>query len=194
MKNAFIPAIDPDEVQPQHLANHRQPVPRRLLVKLWVALALVALFFVATFLIGVFRRDYDPWQQAVSALSLGAEGWIQNVCFIVVGVAIIAVVPVWNKIMTNGPGERAYPILIALLGLCFVAIAFVPQDPAPGYDPEGLGRTKPTATGLAHLALAFIASASSIACLFIMAIRFKGDMNWLGWRTYTIFMGVLTIV
>lgn len=137
---------------------------------------------------------YDFWHQAISALSLGPQGWIQILSFVLLGVAIITTVPVWRIILANGSGRSAYPIITLIQGLTFIVISFVPQDPAPGYDPEELHLTAPTLTGLIHLALAAIASGCSVTNLFIMATRFAGDPACQGWQKYTRLMAVLMII
>ncbi len=48
------------------------------------------ILFTATFLIaGATRRGYDPWRQAISELSLGSGGWVQQVNFIGLGALLV---------------------------------------------------------------------------------------------------------
>lgn len=178
----------------QVVVNDRLPVPRSLLAPLWLALGAAAFFMLAATVLGVTRPGYDAWHQAVSALSLGPGGWRQGVNFVLLGVALLVTVPAWRRILAGGPGARAYPALTALAGASFVVVAFVPQDPAPGYDPMQLALGKPTLVGLVHLALAGVAAGSSIAGLLVMANRCSGDPHWPGWTSYTSVMAVLTIM
>jgi hypothetical protein len=142
----------------------------------------------------VLRPGYDSWQQAVSALSLGPGGWVQDVSFVLWGVVILSTVSAWARVLSGGSGERAYPVLMTLTGLSLIAAGFVPQDPAPGYDPERLGQTLPTVVGLIHLAIAAIAASTSCAALFAMASRFATVPEWRRWATYTRAAAALTIV
>jgi hypothetical protein len=149
---------------------------------------------VVAFVQGSVRNGYDPWHQAVSALALGPGGWVQTINFAVFGAIIASTVPTWRVILMGGKGATAYPVLTAAVGVSFVAAGFVPQDPAPGYDPAGLALQAPTVMGLLHLAIAGVAAACSVAGLLVMAARFAGDRDWLGWATYSRAMAVLVIV
>lgn len=173
--------------------SRTRAVPRQLLLRLWLALGATALFMVVATIQGVLRPGYDSWHQAVSALSLGPGGWIQAINFAVLGAVILSTVPVWRRILVGGKGATAYPALTAVLGTSFAVVAFVPQDPAPGYDPAGLGLGPPTALGLTHLAIAGVAALSSVAGLFVMAARFAGDPHWRGWPPYSRIMAILMI-
>ena len=161
------------------------PVSPALLRRLWLAFTLGAASFAVTTLLGIAREGYDPWHQAVSALSLGPGGWIQALNLVSFGIVVLSTVPVWRRVLAGGKGQRAYPVLTALVGLSFVAVGLIPQDPAPGYDPEHLNLPAPTAPGLAHLAFAGVAALSSVVSLFVMAARFEGSPPWRGWPTYT---------
>jgi hypothetical protein len=172
----------------------RLPVARADLNRLWIAVVTTGLFMLSAIVQGAFRPDYDGWHQAVSALSLGPAGWIQQVSFVMLGAALLGTAPVWWRILAGGRGARAYPLLTAITGLSFVVIAWFPQDPAPGYDPERLGHTLPTTTGLMHLAIAGVAAACSCAALFVMGSRLARLPQWRGWSAYSYGSGVLTIV
>lgn len=165
-----------------------------LLRRLWFAIGYAALFLVITTIQGMLREDYDAWHQAVSALSLGPRGWVQMVNLAAFGVVVTSTAPVWRRILADGTGAISYPALTALLGASFIAIAFLPQDPAPGYDPDGLALQAPTTVGMLHLGIAGVAALCSVACLFIMAARLAGDRHWLGWAAYTRVMALLIIV
>jgi hypothetical protein len=142
---------------------------------------------------GVVRPSYDPWHQAVSALSLGPGGWIQVANFILLGAVILATVPIWRRILAGGRGASGYPRLTALLGVSLIAAGCVPQDPAPGYDPEALALQAPTVLGQLHLAIAAVAALCTVASLLVMASRFAGDRQWRGWTLYSRLMAGLVV-
>ena len=169
------------------------PVPPTLLRPLWIAVVASVLFMVVATIQGIARDGYDSWHQAVSALSLGPRGWIQAINFVVFGAAVANAAPVWRQILAGGRGAVAYPALTAVVGLSFIAAGFIPQDPAPGYDPAGLDLQRPTTLGLVHLAVAGVAAACSVAGLFVMAARFAGDDGWRGWPAYSRVMALLLI-
>lgn len=168
--------------------NGTVPVPRPLQAHLWFAVAGAALFLIVATIEGARRPGYDPWHQAISALSLGPGGWVQRVNFIVFGSSLLITVPAWRRILAGGTGATSYPILVAIVGLSFVAAAFIPQDPAPGYDPERLdlgpahARTR---TGIMHLAVAGVSASCCLATFFVMARRFAVDPHWRGWARYS---------
>ncbi len=150
-----------------------------------MALAGTALSFAITTVLGIVREGYDVWQQAVSALSLGPGGWIQMLNLIVFGLIVLTTVPTWRRILAGGKGSTAYSLFTAMIGLSFVVVGMVPQDPAPGYDPAGLALTAPTAHGLVHLAVAGVAALSSVCGFVVMAKRFAGDPAWRHWSAYS---------
>src|SRR5688572_27647532 len=173
--------------------RHTIPVPPTLLRPLWIAVVATVLFMVVAMIQGIAREGYDSWHQAVSALSLGPGGWIQAINFVASGAAVANTAPVWRQLLAGGRGAVAYPALTAVVGLSVIAAGFIPQDPAAGYDPAGVDRQRPTTLGLVHLGIAGVAAACSVAGLFVMAARFGGDRNWLGWATYSRAMAVLVI-
>lgn len=165
-----------------------RPVPPPLRRRLWYVVGSAGLFMTTACAEGARRPDYDAWHQSISALSLGPGGWVQIINFIVFGAIVLSSVSVWRKILVAGRGATAFPVLTALTGASLIACGFVPQDPAPGYDPMGLALTAPTLPGLIHLSFAGIAALSSVASLVIMARRFAGDPSWRGWSAYSFLM------
>jgi hypothetical protein len=139
------------------------------------------------------RPDYDAWHQSVSALSLGPAGWVQAVNFAFFGGILLGTAPAWRRVLSGGRGETAYPALTAVVGLSFTVLAFLPQDPAPGYDPERLGLDVPTVIGLLHLAIAGVAAGCSVAGLLVLASRFARDKHWHAWTVYTRVMAGLMV-
>jgi Protein of unknown function (DUF998) len=151
------------------------------------------LLFTAVYVIeGATRSGYDVWGQAISALSLGPGGWIQQVNFIVFGSLLIASALGWNQALSPGVSALAYPILRAVAGLGLIVDGVFSQDPAPGY-PSGAVRTSSTLHGGIHT----IAAAAVIVCLaascFVLARRLKSEPNWHGWAVAATATGVLTI-
>jgi hypothetical protein len=169
------------------------PVPRLLVRRLWIVLAIGLLSLALTTIQGIVRPGYDAWHQAVSALSLGPGGWVQMVNLIGFGTAVLTTVPTWRRILAGRKGGSVYPLLTAMLGVSFIVVGAIPQDPAPGYDPAGLALQAPTPWGLAHLTVAGVAALSSVAGLFVMAARFAGDPAWRGWTLYSVAAGIAVI-
>lgn len=172
----------------------RVPVPPTLLTRLWLGLIAGALSFALTEIQSVVRAGYDPWQQAMSALSLGPHGWVQMLNMIGFGIAVLTTVEPWRRILRGDRGETWYPILTALLGASFVVVGLVVQDPAPGYDPDGRHLTAMTGLGITHIAVGGVAALSSVLGFLVMAARFAGDSTWRGWALYSWLTAAVVVV
>ena len=166
------------------------PVPPQLRRRLWYAIISSGLFIIVVSIEGAQRPDYDAWQQSISALSLGSRGWIQIFNFIAFGAIVLSTVTAWRKILSGGIGAKAFPILTAFTGMSLIICGIIPQDPAPGYDPQHLTLKAPTLNGLIHLLFAGIGALSSAVSLMIMARRFTGDPSWYGWSAYSVLAAI----
>src|SRR5688572_15954052 len=107
-------------------------VPPALLRLLWIAVAAAILFLGLTTVQGALRPGFDSWHQAVSALSLGPGGWLQMINLVAFGAVIAGTAPAWRRLLAGGRGARSYPILTAVIGVSFIVVGLVKQDPAPG--------------------------------------------------------------
>src|SRR5215472_2858383 len=94
-----------------------RPLSRSVLILLTCGTAGSLLFTITYLLEGATRPDYNAWQQAVSALSLGPGGWVQQVNFVFFGLVTIAMAFVWRQILKGDVGATWYPILRGLEGL-----------------------------------------------------------------------------
>ena len=93
-----------------NIARATLPVPPSLLRRLWIALAAGALSLVITTIQGAIREGFDPWHQAVSALSLGPGGWMQMLNLVVFGAVVLTTVSRYGARSSRAPKERS-PIL-----------------------------------------------------------------------------------
>jgi hypothetical protein len=168
-------------------------VPSALRRRLWAGLIAGALSFALTTIQGIYREGFDPWQQAVSALSLGPHGWLQMINLVAFGAIVLTTVLPWKRVLSGARGETIYPICTALIGAGFIGVGIIRQDPAPGYDPQGLGLLGPTIPGLVHITIAGIAALSSVIGLLVMGARLAGDPAWRGWALYSRLAAVLVI-
>lgn len=179
-----------NEVVSQHTSR---PVPTTLL--LWLSCGTIAsVLFTVTYLIeGITRPDYSAWQQAISALSLGPGGWVQQVNFVVFGIITIWTAFAWRRFLKGGVGATWYPIFRALEGVGLIVDGFFSQDPAVGY-PKGALLTAPTLNGTIHVVFAFVSITAIALGFFILARRFAKEVHWCAWAAYAVINGVLTIV
>jgi hypothetical membrane protein len=181
-------------LQSKAISQHtRRPIPTSLL--LWLSCGTIgSVLFTTTYLIeGATRPDYSTLQQAISALSLGPGGWVQQVNFVVFGLIVISTAFVWRIFLKGGVGATWYPIFRAIEGLGMVVDGFFSQDPAFGY-PKGAILTAPTLHGTIHTIFAFVAITAIAVSFFIIARRLAREPQWRGWATCAVIIGILTIV
>jgi hypothetical protein len=153
-----------------------------------------SLLFTTVYLIeGATRPDYNAWQQAISALSLGPGGWVQQLNFVVFGAITIWTAFAWRVFLKGGPGATWYPILRALQGLALIVDGFFSQDPA-GYPPGGVALSTPTLHAAIHQIFAFVSITAIAVGFFVLARRYAVEPGWRGWATYCVLSGILTIV
>lgn len=109
-----------------------------------VIAAVAAITFIVVFLCdGWTRPGYNPVRHPVSALALGARGWIQTSNFLVCGVAIAA-----GGVAVAG---ITWPLgaAITVFGLALVASGVFPMDAMRAYPP-GTPDTTPATLSRRH--------------------------------------------
>ncbi len=153
-----------------------------------------SLLFTTTYLIeGITRPGYSTLQQAISALSLGPGGWVQQVNFIVFGLFVLCSAFGWYQLLKPGAGSILYPVLKVITGLGLIVDGFFSQDPTHGY-PLGAVLTPPTLHGEIHAIFAFVTITVIALSCFVLARRFAVEPRWRGWAVYSVFTGLLTII
>src|SRR5258708_12497852 len=112
-----------------------RPVPIALL--LWLSCGSIgSVLFTITYLIeGVTRPDYNAWQQAISALSLGPGGWVQQVNFVVFGVITIWTAFAWRQFLIGGGGPTSDPLPPGPGPPPPPTHRFLPPHPPPSFTP-----------------------------------------------------------
>jgi hypothetical protein len=149
--------------------------------------------FAVTYLIeGTTRRGYDAMQYAISVLSLGPDGWAQQVNFIVFGMLALASAVGWRMALTPGVGRFWYPRLKAIIGAGLIVDGFFSQDPVAAY-PVGAVVGATTTHAVIHTLSAFITITAIAVSSFALARRFAVEPRWRGWAISTFLTGALTI-
>ncbi|HEX6034265.1 MAG TPA: DUF998 domain-containing protein [Anaerolineales bacterium] len=117
------------------------------------------LFTIAWFVEAFLHADYDSMRHAVSSLSRGNSGWMQDVNFLLTGVLTLSLAwGVWN-VMRSRNGSIRGPILLVIAAIGFIGSSFFKTDPLNGYPPgTPVLPVPPTLTGWLHLLFA--------ACIF----------------------------
>lgn len=135
-----------------------------------------ALLFTAIYLIeGITQPGYDAWRQAVSALSLGPGGWVQQVNFIFFGALLVLASAGWYRLLLPGRNAIWFPLFQGLGGLGLIGAGIV-------------------TSGTLHTLLAYaLIYALAIGC-FALAQRFWVARQWRGWAVYSGITGVLILL
>jgi hypothetical protein len=184
--------------QPLALAAPQSQGPdlaHRLLV--WLTWGTIGtLLFPAIYLVdGALRPGYDPLRQAISALSLGPGGWVQQLDFGLCGLSVLWSAYVWRRVLAGGVCATWYPIVRAVEGSGLVVIAVFSQDAAYGYPPGSpAGATAPSLHGGVHLAFTILVVNAMCIGLLVIARRFWHNPAWRGWTTYSIVSALLTML
>lgn len=154
-------------------AHDRRPHTRSLLV----AATLAGPFFVVSAgMQSVAREGFDLRVHPLSQLSTGDLGWVQILTFALTGLGLIALAVAHRRIVREGAGRRAVPVLLGIAGVGFVLAGVFVMDPENGFPvgtPDG-----PAAAmswhGIAHsvvAAVAFTALAAAAVVLTVRAVR-----------------------
>lgn len=135
-----------------------------------------ALLFTATYLIeGITQPNYDAWQQAISALSLGPGGWVQQVNFIIFGILLVLSSVGWYRILTPERNAIWFPLLQSISGLGLMGVGVFTN-------------------GMLHTLLAYaLIIAMAMGC-FTLAEQFARVFHWRGWAVYSWITGVLILI
>lgn len=179
-------------------ARERLPLDGALLspVTLWLIASgtLGGIIFTIVYTIeGATRPGYIASQQAISALSLGPGGWLQQVNFVIFGALTICSAIGWRRALAPGRASIAYPLLKAVSGAGLVVAGVFSQDPAPGY-PVGAVVGAATTHGTIHVIAAFVIILALAADAVALAWRFANERRWRVWAPFAVLTGVLTIV
>ena len=85
--------------------------------------------FVGVFTVaGALRAGYDPVSRFVSELSIGPDGWVQRVNFLVTGVLLLVFAVAVRTAL--GRAVRALPIVLGVMAVCLAGSAAFDTDPS----------------------------------------------------------------
>jgi len=180
------------------LTEKNQAVDQLLTTRILLACGVAGpfLFNIVYWVEGAIRPGYNPWRQAISALSLSNQGWLQIINFIVCGLLIIAFAIGLRVTLRTGNGATWGPILLAAVGVGLIVAGVFVTDPAQGYPPGTPdGPTiHPTLLGTIHFAVAAPAvfGLLPLSC-FVLARRFALETQWKGGAVYSLLTGILMI-
>lgn len=138
--------------------------------------------FTGTFVIdGALRPGYGSLRQPMSALSLGAGGWVQVANFIVFGALTCCSAVGWRITLAAGVGAMWYPRLKVLAGFALITTGVFSQDPGAGFPPGVAAPASASVHAQIHNVAAVLSMVATIAALFVLAGRLSRESRWRGW-------------
>ncbi|HVB09864.1 MAG TPA: DUF998 domain-containing protein [Bacillota bacterium] len=178
-----LAATRPPRRRSRALAAPETPARRWLLA----AGSIGGTIFTATYLIeGATRPGYDAWRQAISALSLGPGGWVQQCSFIVLGVLVACSAIGYRAALRGGWGERLVPAFRLAVAAGLLTCGFFSQDPGPGYPPRAVLLAIQSQHAALHGAGTYLCMFALIGGCLAMAVRFAREPAWRGWSVYSV--------
>jgi hypothetical protein len=160
---------------------------RKKLITSWAGI-IAPILFVGLFTTeGAFRSGYNPQIMYISALSLGARGWIQIANFIVFGVLLLVFTIRISDEFQTGKASKSGLALLRILGILFIISGpFV-------MDPMGTLNTNMTIHGAIHgIAGGIVFLLMPIICILYLR-RFLDDPDWHSFLWITLVLGIIEV-
>jgi hypothetical protein len=150
----------------------------------WLVLGLAAgpLFLGASLLQALLRPGFDLTRNAVSLLSLGHLGWIQDANFAVAGILSLAGAVGVRRALAGTTGGVWIPRLLSVVGVGLAAASIFHPDPSDGFPPGTSLSASATSNwhGILHMVCGSAAFLALIVACFVFGRRFSraGDRSW----------------
>jgi hypothetical membrane protein len=172
-------------------AGRSQTITRALLTcgvvagPLWVGVVVVQM---------LIRPGFDIRRHAVSALSLGDLGWLQQTNFVVAGLLVVAGAVGLRRALRGGRAGTWGALLVGVYGLGLIAAGIFSTDPVNGFPPGTTTSAQLSVHGTLHLLVSSIAFlALIVASAIVFARRFAG-LGRRGWAAYSVATGAYFLV
>ncbi len=139
-------------------------------------------FLVTALIEGVTRAGFSFARNAISLLSLGSLGWIQDLNFMVTGLLATLCAAGMRRALRGGPGGTWGPLLVGAFGVATILAGIFHPDPSGGFPP-GTPPGNPahiSVHGAGHIISATLGFVCLAAAAFVLARRFSraGQRNW----------------
>jgi hypothetical membrane protein len=141
------------------------------------------------------RPGFDVRYNMLSQMSLGDQGWIQVVNFVVSGLLVLAGAIGIRRALRSGPASTWGPRLVGVYGLGLIAAAIFSADPGFGFPP-GTPAGPPTTMSthsLLHFVSALFGFFAIIGACVVFARRFA-KLGQRGWAAYSVATGAVFLV
>lgn len=147
-----------------------------------------SVLFVAGFISqGWLHPGYSWTAMVVSELSLGPNGWIQMLNFLLTGALLMVFGRGLRADFRTGAASRAGPILMQCMAVCLMASGLFTTDPStmPGQT---------TVHGFVHGVFGALFFTSAPVCCFVFYRRFRTDHHWRSFAGWTLGAGILLVL
>ena len=148
----------------------------------------VVLFTLSFTIHGWWRPDYDPVQNYISELAIGASGWIQVASFWLLGVAVVCFAMDVRRAVRGGKASRVVPMLLAIVGIGYVLSGVFVTDPQAMFD------NQQTLHGVIHGVVGAVVFSLSMVCCFVFWRRFRMEAQWKPMAVFSFMAGVAMAV
>jgi len=138
------------------------------------------------------RPGFDIRRHAISLLSLGDLGWIQNINFVVTGALSIACAMGFRRALGGSRGGTWGPILIGTFGTGTLLAGVFHADPGLGFPP-GAAAGMPTTVSW-HAALHEVSFMVAMVAMIAASFVFSRRLASLGRRGWTVYCAASGIV
>ena len=139
-------------------------------------------------LIGLFeivtRPGFSIFKHSLSLMSIGPQGWIHILLFIVTGILVILGAFGIRLAISGERGGTWGPILLGVYGLSLIAAGFFIPDPMRGFPP-GMTYGTISTGGIMHLVAGMVGFTGLIAACFVFAKRFTAQKQK-GMQTFSL--------
>lgn len=127
------------------------------------------------------RPGFDLQRHAVSNLSLGEGGWMMVAAFIGSGLLTLLCALGISRVLIEGPGRRALPILIGIYGIGLIIAGTFPPPACCGFPAGTPDDQLPVMTtgAIIHSIGFMIAFTSLIIACFVAVGRLSGNASLL---------------
>ena len=133
------------------------------------------LFVAAAVVQALTRPGFNLTRNALSLLDDGSLGWIQAANFIVTGLLLIAAAAGLRRALSDGPGSRWAPRLLAITGSGLIGGGIFHPDPSGGFPPGTPQDASAISSwhGVLHQVSGSIAFLALIIFCFVAARRYR---------------------
>ena len=159
------------------------PLSHRPSTLVGLGLAAGPLFLAVSLLQALLRPGFNLTRDAVSLLSLGHLGWIQDLNFAVAGILSLAgALGVRRALARRSTGGIWIPRVLAVVGVGLAAASVFHPDPSGGFPPGTALGASATSNwhGMLHMVCGSAAFLALIVACFVFGRRFSrtGDCAW----------------